>query len=372
MLALCFSRFAYQWRLGLLALLLAVPSAQVVAASVLEEARALFRQGQPEQALQRLDATTFHSEDEVGASLLRGVLQAELGQMPAAIDTFERLSRDYPDLPQPLNNLAVIYAEQGMIEQARSTLLRTIELRPGHASAHHNLGDLYIRMALEAYARAYELDPENAMLTQKLVAIGSLAGGEVRPVATAPATASVAPPPMLAATPVAPKAKPKPVAAAPHPAFTDGAGQCLAVGPVQPDTNKAVRAWLQEQGIAATAVRREQPLGVIYQVYAAPLGDFAKTEARIAALKAKGVKVAVAIRTGVLRTGISLGAFKTEARARKLLRSLEKKGVEAQVRTQNPVRKETWLALSGAPRADRRAAITAQFPDLRVQIDACR
>ena len=347
----CISLLFHRLRRGLLFLPLLFPAFPVIAESTLDEARALFRQGQPEQALKRLDALSEEAASEVGARLLRGVLQAELRRMEAAIDTFESLSRDYPHLPQPLNNLAVIYAGQGMVEQARNTLLRTIRLQPRHANAHHNLGDLYIRMALEAYARAYGLNPENASLNQKLTLAKNLVGGETD-YARADAAGHGDQDAPTQATTVA----------------SDDADRCLVVGPVQ---GRAVRNWLKRQGLAAIPVRREKPLGVIYQVYLEPLGKFAKTKRRIAELKRQGVSVAAAIYTGALRTGISLGAFQTEARAKKLVRELKAKGITARFRTQNPVREETGLTLRDAPDTDRRKALATQFPNLRMRTEGC-
>ena len=316
-------------------------------------------------------------------------------------------------MPQPLNNLAVIYAERGMTEQARATLLRTIELHPQHANAHHNLGDLYIHMALDAYARAFELDPSNAKLTQKLAQVGNLAEAkedyaqnsrarraerdpgpvvadrqdEPTPViaekqslsAKAPvddgrvATANPSSDPTPAKAKTSRPAPPeKPVPTPVRQTSAANADACLAIGPVKgSEKRKALSKWLKQQGIDSTVVEREIPT-VVYQVYLPPTGDLAKTKQTIAQLKTKGVRVAAPIHTGVLRTGVSLGAFKTESRAQKLVRELKDKGIEAQTRTQNPVRKETWFALHKDTNDDRRKALQSQFPKLRIETNHCK
>ena len=402
--------------LFILALLL---PAQAMAGQALDQARKLFYQDRPEQALKLLKAIPDDAPDAISARLLRGVIQAELGLLDAAIGTFELLNRDFPQLPQPLNNLAVIYAERGMTEQARATLLRTIELHPQHANAHHNLGDLYIHMALDAYARAFELDPSNAKLTQKLAQVGNLAeakedyaqssqarraqrdpgpvvadrqgepapvmaekqsppakvpagdGRETNDIRVAAANPSPNPAPVEGKT-AQPGPPEKTVPVPVRQTSTANADACLAVGPVKGSAKrKALSEWLKQQGIDSTVVEREIP-SVIYQVYLPPTGNSAKTKRTIAQLKTKGVRVAAPIHTGVLRTGVSLGAFKTESRAQKLVRELKDKGIEAQTRTQNPVRKETWFALPKETDGDRLKALQSQFPKLRIETNYCK
>ena len=49
-------------------------------------------------------------------------MQTEQGQDAAAIATFSALIEDYPELPEPYNNLAVLYAQKGEYEGARIAL----------------------------------------------------------------------------------------------------------------------------------------------------------------------------------------------------------------------------------------------------------
>jgi len=47
-----------------------------------------------------------------------------------------------PELPEPYNNLAVLYAARGDHDGARDALLRAISTHPSYATAHENLGDI--------------------------------------------------------------------------------------------------------------------------------------------------------------------------------------------------------------------------------------
>ena len=54
---------------------------------------------------------------------------------------------DYPELPEPHNNLAVLYAQKGDYELARDELEAAIGAAPDYAIAYENLGDIYARLA---------------------------------------------------------------------------------------------------------------------------------------------------------------------------------------------------------------------------------
>ena len=54
------------------------------------------------------------------------------------------------------NNLAVLYARQGRLDDAREALVAALELR-SDAVVYANLGDVYMKLAERAYQRAHEL-----------------------------------------------------------------------------------------------------------------------------------------------------------------------------------------------------------------------
>ncbi len=58
---------------------------------------------------------------------------------------FTKLSEDYPELPEPYNNLAVLYAQQKQYDKARTALEMAIRTHPSYAIAYENLGDIYAK-----------------------------------------------------------------------------------------------------------------------------------------------------------------------------------------------------------------------------------
>ena len=105
---------------------------------------------------------------------LQGVIQSDTGKTDDAITTFTQLSQDYPELPEPYNNLAVLYAARNQLEQAKAALDMAIRTNPRYAAAHENLGDVYARLASAAYSRSLQQGGSNASLAPKLALLRSL------------------------------------------------------------------------------------------------------------------------------------------------------------------------------------------------------
>src|SRR6266550_3308925 len=97
-----------------------------------------------------------------------------LRRVPEAIQVFTGLTEDFPELPEPYNNLAVLYASQGNYDKAKSALELAIHTHPSYATAHENLGDIYAQLASRAYDRALQLDKGNTSAQVKLALVKEL------------------------------------------------------------------------------------------------------------------------------------------------------------------------------------------------------
>jgi tetratricopeptide (TPR) repeat protein len=220
---------------GLLAALLMSTSVQAQAQTdELADVNQMLKLGQYDQALTRVNSYLSTRPKDARGRFLKGLILAEQNKPNDAIKVFSDLTQDYPDLPGPYNNLAVLYAAQGQYDKARGALEQAIRTHPSYATAHENLGDIYAKMASQAYDKALQLDKGNATAQSKLNMIRDLFPVDPRnPTKTAaakPEPAKPAPPydptKMAAATSNAPSAaapaaapvKPAPVAREPEPA----------------------------------------------------------------------------------------------------------------------------------------------------------
>jgi tetratricopeptide (TPR) repeat protein len=139
-----------------------------------EEASRLFKQGQHNQALDKVNAYLANKPKDAQARFLKGLILTEQGKTADATKIFSALTDDYPELPEPYNNLAVLYASQGQYDKAKLLLEKAISTHPSYATAHENLGDIYAKMASQAYDRALQLDHGNPTTQTKLAMIQNL------------------------------------------------------------------------------------------------------------------------------------------------------------------------------------------------------
>lgn len=219
-------------RLGLAALAIGFAFAcNAAGADELAEASKLLREGQHQQALERVNKLLASKPADPKARFLKGLIYADQGNARAAIETFKKLTVDYPELPEPYNNLAVVYASQGQYDKARAALEQSIRTHPSYATAYENLGDVYAKLASEAYGKALKLDASNSGAQNKLALVRELVGAPPRE--TPPTLASAAAPPGAPAPKAAPEqaaaAKPGPAQAAPQPTTsTEGVLEAVA------------------------------------------------------------------------------------------------------------------------------------------------
>ena len=93
-------------------------------------------------------------------------LQIELRDFDGAKKTLIEITQQFPELPEPYNNLAAIAANQGKWIEARDYLELALKLRPSYSLAAANLGEVYVRLG----AKAYEDAAANTQLNQRLYA----------------------------------------------------------------------------------------------------------------------------------------------------------------------------------------------------------
>ena len=208
----------------------------------------LLRTGKLVEALTKADAFLAGKPNDPQMRFLKGVIQRSSGKQAEAIATFTKLTEDYPELPEPYNNLAVLYAGQGQFDKARAALEMAIRTNPSYSTAHENLGDVYARLASQAYNKALQLDGANAAVPPKLALIRELFSPgnkgqrpSVTVAAAASAAAAAAPKPVASTTAAAPAAQP--VAATPPSAPAAKPAAASADSAAEQAAQEAVLAW---------------------------------------------------------------------------------------------------------------------------------
>ena len=215
------------------------------AANSFDDASKLFKQGNYAGALEKVETVITANPRDARARFLRGLILTEQNKPADAIKVFTSLTEDYPELPEPYNNLAVLYASQGQYDKARKSLEMAIRTHPSYAIAHENLGDVYAKMASEAYDKALQLDRSNAAAQTKLAMIKDLFSGSVVPGKGSPEPAEPA-----AAPAPTPATTGKPATAATKPAAQTAKAETDAVLAA---VNGWARAWSSKNADAYLA-----------------------------------------------------------------------------------------------------------------------
>ena len=257
----------------------AAPTATTASPEVLEIQR-LIRSGQNTQALKLIDDALAKNPKDPAMRFRRGVTLSMLDRKAEALQVFQKLVDDHPEMPAPYNNLAVLYGSQGDYDKARAALEKAIRTNPAYATAYQNLGDVYAQLASQAYSKALQLDKSDTSTPPKLALLRELVSTPGAPAtaatavaaaptpAPAPAPAPTKPTQVAAATPAptpaikpaptpapvpAPVAAPKPPAPAPAPAVVATAKPAPVSSPAPApaaasatgvaDVEQAVHAW---------------------------------------------------------------------------------------------------------------------------------
>lgn len=206
-------------------------TAATVFADEAAEVQKLLAAGKNPEALQKADQYLAGKPKDPMMRFLKGISLSQAGRTTDAISVFVKLTEDYPELPEPFNNLAVLYAQQGQYDKSRNALEMAIRTNPSYATAYENLGDVYAKLASQAYSKALQIDTKSNV-APKLAMIKDLfprernsliasAGGTAATMAPAPQPARIATPapaPVVAPTPApAPQPVPAAIAVPPKP-----------------------------------------------------------------------------------------------------------------------------------------------------------
>ena len=146
-----------------------------VSADEYSDVSQLMRSGKTTEALAKIEQQLITRPRDPQMRFFKGLIQRDTGRQAEAIATFTELTQEYPELPEPYNNLAVLYAAQNQFERARAALEMALKNNPRYAVAYENLGDVYARLAAEAYDKALQIDAtSSASILPKLKVVREL------------------------------------------------------------------------------------------------------------------------------------------------------------------------------------------------------
>lgn len=289
------------------------------------------------EARTALDPLLANNPNGPRIRLAHGILRAHEGNAVEAIEIFEGLQDDRPDMFEPYNNLGVIYAQTGRLDAARGALEAALKRRPD-VIAYANLGDVYMRLADRAYARARDIRSGGSSSSD-------------RPERTDPAPTRPKPPPRPA---VVRPAREAPRVLVPDPRETGTAEvaaskpdsypghACLRAGRFEDRATAAEAAqWMRSLGAEIAKIDHEElRVAKSYWVYLPPLLSREAAGNTMRELRRRGVRDIAIVGQGSRTNAISLGLFKKKSNMRRRVGDLAKLGYSAKSKENTAIVRE--------------------------------
>ena len=164
----------------LLALLFGCVISPAAVAGTPEEVRALLARGDLAGALLQAQAGVAVRPADAQSRFVLGVVLMDMGRDAQALAVFTELSQTYPELPDPMNNIALLQARAGQLEAARQSLETALRNDPAHRAARVNLGQVHLMLAAQAWLQAAAATPGDSALLQKLQDVRALLAAPAR------------------------------------------------------------------------------------------------------------------------------------------------------------------------------------------------
>jgi tetratricopeptide (TPR) repeat protein len=128
----------------------------------------MLRKDDKQAALQFANDLLVKNPRDVQVRFMRAVLLADMNKPKQAEKALDEMTQDFPELPEPYNNLAVMHANEGDLTGAEMYLQKAIAAQPNYVTARENLGDLYVALAAATYDKAAQMAPANGAIQKKL------------------------------------------------------------------------------------------------------------------------------------------------------------------------------------------------------------
>ena len=144
-------------RISLLLFIIALPL--YAWGNSLSQMQTELKNGRYQQAIDIGQALLANQADDTQVLFLTALALQKSQRLDEAQIYYQQIIQLHPDLPEPRNNLAIIFLQKGKHDQAVDLLIESLNTHPAYATAWQNLSNLYKGLASEAYRKA--LSEEN-------------------------------------------------------------------------------------------------------------------------------------------------------------------------------------------------------------------
>lgn len=146
------------------------------------EIQALLQSGQAQQALNQAEQDLAATPRDPQLQFLKANAELALGQTEAADASLTALTQNFPELPEPWNNLAQLRAAQGRLPEAQLLLEKALVNNPQFAKAHANLAQILLAQTIGHLEQAQQLAP-TAQQAEQIKALRAATTAQASPAA---------------------------------------------------------------------------------------------------------------------------------------------------------------------------------------------
>nr|VFK42464.1 MAG: Tetratricopeptide repeat-containing protein [Candidatus Kentron sp. TC] len=313
----------------------------------LEEIKTLANRRDFDAALKGMERFLEKTPNDIEGRLLLGVFLIWRGDLDQATDVFRKLADDRPDLAEPHNNLAAIYAVNEKYQEAEDALEKAISVNPSYGIAWENLGDIRIRYAALLYKRAGELyafDERNGIeaktgIEMKFLTIRKILD-EIDYSFRTRETMEVT---LRDRTDIDVTTATKDSLNTRADPTVESSAACYSVGPLLDKANfMSISEWFDRNDIfTSTHTRAMKPHG--HEVFVPLSGKRKDLDALIERMRRDGVRDITPIPRNDLQHDVIIGVFDTENAAKHRIGELWEKGYEARHRPRSRPANQYWI-----------------------------
>ncbi|MDH5858598.1 tetratricopeptide repeat protein [Lampropedia aestuarii] len=142
--------------------------------------QALLQSGQAQQALVQAEQALEKTPRDPQLQFLKANAEQALGQTEAADASLTALTQNFPELPEPWNNLAQLRAAQGRLAEAQQLLEKALISNPQFAKAHANLAQVLLAQTIGHLEQAQQIAP-NAQQAAQIQALRAASSAQASP-----------------------------------------------------------------------------------------------------------------------------------------------------------------------------------------------
>lgn len=171
--------------------------------ATLDEVAQALALGDSVNAITQLKAMPESVRNSYRGRLLHAEALAAQDKREEAVRCYRSLIEEVPGQPEAYNNLAVLYAAEGRLDEALKLLEQAMNTSDSYATVRSNLGRIYLEKSLNSYAKALQVgERKEAPSLQALYRLNDLNPAPAEPLMLAQAEMTQSPavePPQLAA-----------------------------------------------------------------------------------------------------------------------------------------------------------------------------